>query len=154
MREWKATLTSEKSFSGWIFNSAQPPKGTLGMSARRILASVPHNASPLSPRRQISIACGTSVLLPAAAISCLGAFQPPAVTAVSRSSSPAAEKLHKAQTQRFRAVSSASALYPEHPSVSRPSRAAPDLRPVIEAAPNSGYSDYLPSCSVGGRRVR
>jgi hypothetical protein len=62
MREWKATLTSEKSFSGWIFNSAQPPKGTLGMSARRILASVPHNASPLSPRRQISIACGSSVL--------------------------------------------------------------------------------------------
>lgn len=153
MREWKATLTSEKSFSGWIFNSAQPPKGTLGMSARRILASVPHNASPLSPRRQISIACGTSVLLPAAAISCLGAFQPPAVTAVSRSSSPAAEKLHKAQTQRFRAVSSASALYPEHPSVSRPSGPR-RMRPVIEAAPNSGYSDYLPSCSVGGRRVR
>jgi hypothetical protein len=153
MREWKATLTSEKSFSGWIFNSAQPPKGTLGMSARRILASVPHNASPLSPRRQISIACGTSVLLPAAAISCLGAFQPPAVTAVSRSSSPAAEKLHKAQTQRFRAVSSASALYPEHPSVSRPSGPR-RTRPVIEAAPNSGYSGYLPSCSVGGRRVR
>ena len=153
MREWKATLTSEKSFSGWIFNSAQPPKGTLGMSARRILASVPHNASPLSPRRQISIACGTSVLLPAAAISCLGAFQPPAVTAVSRSSSPAAEKLHKAQTQRFRAVSSASALYPEHPSVSRPSGPR-RMRPVIEAASNSGYSDYLPSCSVGGRRVQ
>jgi hypothetical protein len=152
MREWKATLTSEKSFSGWIFNSAQPPKGTLGMSARR-LASVPHNASPLSPRRQISIACGTSVLLPAAAISCLGAFQPPAVTAVSRSSSPAAEKLHKAQTQRFRAVSSGSALYPEHPSVNRPSGPR-RMRPVIEAAPNSGYSDYLPSCSVGGRRVQ
>ena len=97
------------------------------MSARRI-ASVLHNA--FAPR-QISIACGTSVLLPAAAISCLGAFQPPAVTAVSRSSSPAAEKLHKAQTQRFRAVSSASALYPEHPSVSRPSKhraCAPLLR--------------------------
>ena len=153
MREWKATLTSEKSFSGRIFNSAQPPKGTLGMSARRILASVPHNASPLSPRRQISIACGTSVLLPAAAISCLGAFQPPAVTAVSRSSSPAAEKLHKAQTQRFRAVSSASALYPEHPSGNRPSGPR-RMRPVIEAAPNSGYSDYLPSRSVGGRRVQ
>ena len=98
------------------------------MSARRI-ASVLHNAYPLA------------------------LFQPPAVTARQQivvTGGP----LHKAQTQRFRAVSSASALYPEHPSVSRPSRAAPDLRPVIEAAPNSGYSDYLPSCSVGGRRVR
>jgi hypothetical protein len=81
MRGWKATLTSEKSFSGWIFNSGQPPKGTLRMSARRILASVPHNGSPLSPRREISIAPGACVVLPVAAISCLGAFQPPAVRA-------------------------------------------------------------------------
>ena len=42
---------------------------------------------------------------------------------------PLAEKLRKAQTQRFRAVSSASALYPEQPSVSRPSgRAGPAPR--------------------------
>ena len=97
------------------------------MSARRI-ASVLHNAYPLA------------------------LFQPPAVTARQQivvTGGP----LHKAQTQRFRAVSSASALYPEHPSVNRPSGPR-RMRPVIEAAPNSGYSDYLPSCSVGGRRVR
>ena len=103
------------------------------MSARRI-ASVLHNGSRSDPLPRL--------------------FQPPAVTARQQIVVTGGPKLHKAQTQRFRAVSSASALYPEHPSVSRPSRAAPDLRPVIEAAPNSGYSDYLPSCSVGGRRVQ
>ena len=153
MREWKATLTSEKSFSGWIFNSAQPPKGTLRMSARRICVRAAQRFSTLAPR-QISIACGTPSYYPPPRFRALALFsRRPSQRSVDRRHRRP-EKLHKAQTQRFRAVSSASALYPEHPSVSRPSRAAPDLRPVIEAAPNSGYSDYLPSCSVGGRRVR
>ncbi len=128
MREWKATLTSEKSFSGWIFNSAQPPKGTL-----HSLAAPPSYYPP--PRFRA-----------------LALFSRRPSQRVSRSSSPAAEKLHKAQTQRFRAVSCVGVISGA-PLCKQTFRAAPDLRPVIEAAPNSGYSDYLPSCSVGGRRV-
>ena len=153
MREWKATLTSEKSFSGWIFNSAQPPKGTLGMSARRILDRAAQRFSTLAPPpnlhslRQLRPTTRRRDFVPWR----FSAAGPHSASVDRRHRRP--EKLHKAQTQRFRAVSSASALYPEHPSVNRPSGPR-RMRPVIEAAPNSGYSDYLPSCSVGGRRVR
>jgi hypothetical protein len=63
------------------------------MSARRILASVPPNGSPLSPRREISVTLGSSVLLPADAISALALLSRRPSQRVSRSSSLAARKI-------------------------------------------------------------
>jgi hypothetical protein len=123
MREWKATLTSEKSFSGWIFNSGQPPKGTL--SAHSCIRAAQRFSTLAPPRnlyspRRLRRTTRRRDFVP---------WRFPAARRQSAYVAPLAEKLHKAQTQRFRAVSSASALYPEHPSVSRPSgRAGPAPR--------------------------